>query len=112
MAWDAVDFVIGSHNRLNASTLDHLLKRWEKILAQHAFGDGSRADIGSAFWLAVARQVLQCCKHFAWSKRRDPASALQAFDGCYAQFGCEIGVFAKSFLDPAPAWVAGNIDHR
>ena len=67
MAWDAVDFVIRSHHRLNASTLNHLFERWKKIFAQYAFGDGSGADIGSAFWLAVARQVLECCKHFARS---------------------------------------------
>ncbi len=89
---------------------DDGLERGQEVLAQGAFGDLRRTDIGSVLRLAVAGHVLERGVDLVGRQRQ--ALALQPQDGGLADLAAEVRILAIGLLDPAPARIAGDIDHR
>ncbi len=107
---DAVDFVVRRHDRARIGFLDDLLERRKEVLAQVAFTDLGRTDIGAVFRLAVTGHVLQRGEDLV--RRQRQGLALEAQHGRLAHFAAQVRVLAVGFLDAAPARFARHIDDR
>ena len=57
-------------------------------------------------------EVLQRGEHAVGAEPLELARTLQPLDRGDAHFGDEVRVLAESFLDPSPARIAGDVDHR
>ncbi len=110
MARDAVDLVVRGHHRHHRQLGHGALERREEDFAQRAFGDGGGADIGAALGLAVPGHVLE--RHIDLVLGERQRGALEAADRCEAHLADQIGVLAIGLLDPAPARIARDVDHR
>src|SRR5690606_37821477 len=85
-------------------------ERREERLAQFALAEPRRGDAVARLRLAESGHVLERGEDLARSELL--ALALQALDRGDAHLGAEERVLPEGLLDPPPARVAGDVDHR
>ena len=78
-------------------------------VAKLVLGDVGRGVVAAAFGCPVTGEVLRTCGNRAG---RREVVALEALDHRSREFAREIRVFPGALRNAAPAWVAGNVDHR
>src|SRR5713101_2855861 len=108
--WNAVNFVVRSHDALYVSFFDGRLEWLEKIFADHPLGIITRRHIGATFRLAVY------CEMFGGGDdmrliNKGPGS-LKPLNGSYPDTRSKIRVFAIGFFSASPARIARQIKHR
>ena len=106
-AHDAVDLLVRVHHRRQAALAHGHLERAEVDIAQLAFGQVRRRPVHPAFGRAVADEVLGGGDHPV-----DEVVALQAPDERQAHLRHEVRVFAVGLLEPAPARITADVEHR
>ena len=107
--WDAIDLVVGSHHAHGVPIAQRRLKRLEHHCAQFALADVHRRGVHSALWRSVPGKVLGLGDHGVIGSE---ALALRALDIRQAELPAQVRVFAKILFHPAPAWIAGDVQHR
>ena len=106
---DAVPLVVGGHDRLGVRLPDRRLERDQVRLPEFALRVVHRRDIPAALGLAVPGEMFQRDGHVVVVD--ECAAALEAVDGCHAEAGDEVGILAITLVEPAPARIAGQVEH-
>src|SRR6185369_17610076 len=104
----AIDLVVRGHHRLRVAAFHGSAERRKEHLAQNAFRDVGRPDVAAALGLAVSGHVLERREHAIFSERQ--RTSLKTAHGCDTELADQVGIFAVSLLEAAPARVTSDVD--
>ena len=107
MARHAIDIAVGRHDAGDPGPADGRLEREELLVPELARADVGGGLVEPAFGQAVTDHVLAGRRHTVGQVR-----ALERRDVGAAELRREVRVFPVGLLDPAPAWVARDVEHR
>src|SRR5438270_1956191 len=110
MGWDAVDFIVGSHDTGDVSFLDRGLERHEKGLAQDSFRVVGGRRVASTLRLAVCGKMFGCGQHVMTVDHK--RCSLQSPDGGNAHAGDQERILAIGLLCAAPARITRQVQNR